>query len=153
MAIYNTKYEDEAEQMLTRAKALIKKGALVIMSEKHPQRTLKQNSYLRVILAYFASQYGCSVEEAKLDFYERRWNADIFVRKIYNKQGKQVNSLRSTTELTTAEMSTSIDRFRHFSQLEFGVYLPSPEDRDYLIYCEQEIERNKEFISVEQDDE
>lgn len=54
--------------------------------------------------------------------------------------------LRSSAELDTEEMSVSIERFRNFASSEVGIYLPSPNERELLIYMQQEIERNKEFL-------
>ena len=54
--------------------------------------------------------------------------------------------LRSSAELTTAEMSLSIDRFRNWSASVAGIYLPSANEQQMLVYAQQEIERNREFI-------
>lgn len=113
---------------------------------KQPGRTLSQNSYLHLLLGYFASQYGCSAGEAKLDFYKRTCNRDLFERKATNRQGREVKRLRSSAELTTDEMTLSIDRFRNWSAAVAGIYLPSAGEEQMLLYAQQEIERNKEFI-------
>jgi len=150
MSLFNSKYEDEAIKARARLEMLIKKGAVINLTGKHPQRSMAQNRYLYLILSYFASQYGCSVEEAKVDFFKRKWNPDIFIRITTNKKGREVAYLRSSAELTTAEMTTAVDRFRHHSMMEADIYLPSPEDRDFIVHCEQEIENNKEFIAYQE---
>lgn len=109
-------------------------------------RTLSQNSYLHLLLGYFGSQYGCSLDEVKIDIYKRTCNRDLFERKAVNKVGKEVTFLRSSAELTTAEMSLSIDRFRNWSASVAGIYLPDVNESQMLIYAQQEIERNDEFI-------
>lgn len=116
------------------------------ISRRQPRRTLSQNRYLHLLLGYFASQYGCSAGEAKLDFYKRTCNRDLFERKATNRQGREVKRLRSTAELTTDEMTLSIDRFRNWSAAVAGIYLPSAGEEQMLLYAQQEIERNKEFI-------
>ena len=63
-----------------------------------------------------------------------------------NKKGKEVTYLRSSAELTTGEMTLSIDRFRNWSASVAGIYLPSANEQQMLIFAQQEIERNKEFI-------
>lgn len=62
------------------------------------------------------------------------------------KKGKEVTYLRSSAELTTGEMTLSIDRFRNWSASVAGIYLPAANEQQALIYAQQEIERNKEFI-------
>lgn len=54
--------------------------------------------------------------------------------------------LRSSADLTKEEMTLSIDRFRNWSSSVAGIYLPSPEDGEMMIYMMQEVERNKEFL-------
>lgn len=147
MSLFNSKYKEEADKARARLELLIKKGAVINLTEKHPQRSLAQNNLLHLQLSYFASQYGCSEEEAKVDFFKRKWNPDIFIRVGVNKKGREITYLRSSAELSTDEMTTAINRFRYMSLTEADIYLPSPEDRDFIVHCQQEIENNKEFIS------
>ncbi len=62
------------------------------------------------------------------------------------RKGKEVTYLRSSAELTTGEMTLSIDRFRNWSASVAGIYLPAANEQQMLIYAQQEIERNNEFI-------
>lgn len=43
-------------------------------------------------------------------------------------------------------MTTAIERFRNYSVAQAGIYLPAPNENQFLIHIQQEIERNKEFI-------
>ena len=70
----------------------------------------------------------------------------MFERKTINKVGKEVTYLRSSAELSTGEMTISIDRFRNWSAALAGIYLPAANEHQMLIYAQQEIERNKEFV-------
>ena len=113
--------------------------------KRKAHRTLSQNAYLHLILGYFASQYGCTEDEAKLDFFKRTVNLPTFCPDGgTRKDGKP--KLRSTRALDKAEMSTAIDRFRNWSAIVAGIYLPSAEDHQMLIHAAQEIERNKEYL-------
>ena len=82
----------------------------------------------------------------KLTFIRRTCNRDLFERKAVNKKGKEVTYLRSSAELTTGEMTLSIDRFRNWSASVAGIYLPAANEHQMLIYAQQEIQRNQEFI-------
>ena len=99
-----------------------------------------------LLLGYFGSEYGCSLEEVKIDFYKRTCNRDLFERKTVNKKGKEITYLRSSAELTTGEMTLSIDRFRNWSASVAGIYLPAANEQQMLIYAQQEVERNNGFI-------
>ena len=144
--LFNLRNEYDVPKFKDYVNRLYAERAVVEVKRKNPARTLAQNSYLHLLLGYFGSQYGCSLDEAKIDFYKRTCNRDLFERKKTNKQGREVTCLRSSAELSTAEMTLSIERFRNWSAAEAGIYLPSPQERDMLVYAQQEAERNKEFI-------
>lgn len=144
--IFNLNNSFEHDRFKEYVNQLYKQKAIVEVKKKLPNRTLAQNSYLHLLLGYFGSEYGCSLDEAKIDFYKRTCNRDLFERKTVNKKGKEVTYLRSSAELTTGEMTLSIDRFRNFASSEAGIYLPSPNEREFLIHIQQEIERHKEFL-------
>ncbi|HBV19721.1 hypothetical protein [Phocaeicola plebeius] len=146
MSIFNLKNEYDIPKFKAYVNKLFQEHAVVEVRKKLPNRTLSQNSYLHLLLGYFGSEYGCSLDEAKIDFYKRTCNRDLFERKTVNKKGKEVTYLRSSAELTTGEMTLSIDRFRNWSASVAGIYLPSSSERDFLIHIQQAIENNKEFL-------
>lgn len=143
--IYDLKNPFDREKYEEYSENLIKQRAIVELKRKRPNRSLSQNSYLHVILSYFGCEYGCSMDEVKVDFFKRLCNKELFERIITNKQNKQIKILRSSADLDSQEMTTAIERFRNWSASE-GIYLPSPDEDQFLIHVQKEIERNKEFI-------
>lgn len=146
MSIFNLQNEYDIPKFKEYVNKLFKERAVVEVKRKLPNRTLAQNSYLHLLLGYFGSEYGCSLDEVKVDFYKRTCNRDLFERKTVNKKGQEISFLRSSSELTTGEMNLSIERFRNWSASNAGIYLPAPNEHQMLIHIQQEIERNKEFI-------
>ena len=144
--IFNLENEWEVPKFKEYVNKLFVKKARVEVKEKHPGRTLAQNSYLHLLLGYFGSEYGCSLDEAKIDFYKRTCNRSLYERKTINKKGQEITYLRSSAELTTEEMSMSIERFRDWSASVAGIYLPSANEHQMLAYAEQCIEQNKQFL-------
>lgn len=144
--IFNLNNPYEVQNFKDYVNKLFKQGGMVEVKRKSPKRSLAQNSYLHLILGYFGARYGVSLEEAKCDYFKRMCNKEIFERKGVNSIGKTVKYLRSSADLSTAEMTLAIERFRNWSSAVAGIYLPSPNEQSFLDYCEQEIERNKEFI-------
>lgn len=144
--IFNFANPYELDKYKEYINVLFKKKAVVEVKQKKKNRSLRQNSYLHVILSYFACEYGLSTEEVKLDIFKRTCNKDIFVKKKVNKFGKEIESVRSSATLNTGEMTTAIERFRNWSVSTLGLYLPSPQENDYIIHCMQVIEENKEFV-------
>lgn len=144
--IYNLSNPYDVERFKGWVDKMIAERKVVEAKRKDENRTIKQNSYLHLIISYFATQYGCGADEAKIDFYKRRCNRDLFERWRRNRRGDPVPYLRSSADLTKEEMTLSIDRFRNWSSSVAGIYLPSPEDGEMMIYMMQEVERNKGFL-------
>lgn len=138
------------DYQLTRFKEyvgrLYRERAVVEVTKKRPVRSLSQNAYLHLLLGYFATQYGCSADEAKLDFYKRLCNRDLYEVTVTNRQGRPVRTLRSSSALSTEEMSLSIERFRNWSSSEAGIYLPSAHEHQMLLFAQQEVERCREYV-------
>ncbi|MGL5262612.1 MAG: hypothetical protein ACRC9P_09535 [Bacteroides sp.] len=144
--IYDLKNPYDIGKFKDRVVELINQRAVVDLTKKNPNRSLSQNAYLHLILGFFAVEYGCSLDEVKLDFFKRKCNKEIFERRVINKQGKEITTLRSSADLDTMEMTTAIERFRNWSVSVAGIYLPSPDEDQFLIHVSQEIERNKAYI-------
>lgn len=143
--IFNLKNPYDKEKFKNYISKLYSEEAVVEVKKKLPNRTLAQNRYLHLILGFFACETGYSMEEVKLDIFKRFCNKEIFVRKKVNKRGVEIEHVLSSADVSTGEMTTAIERFRNYSSAN-GLYLPSPNEKDFLIYIEQEIERNKELI-------
>lgn len=144
--IYDLSNPYEVEQFKNHAKKCLDKSYVVTLTRKFPQRSLKQNNYLYLILSYFAAESGYSIDEVKIDYFKKTCNPDIFYRERENKRGTKIKYLRSTADLDSGEMTLAIHRFRLWSEFEAGIYLPSAEDGEFLIHCEKEVERNKEYL-------
>lgn len=144
--LFNLQNPYEHERFKAYVNKLFRDRSVVEVKKKSPRRTLSQNSYLHLLIGYFASQYGCSADEVKIDYYKRTCNRDLFERRATNRQGREITYLRSSADLTTAEMALSIDRFRDWSASVAGIYLPSAGEQEMLLYARQEVERAREFV-------
>jgi len=103
----------------------------VIELKVKTNRTRSQNNYLHLILTWFAMESGYTLAESKQIY--KSLNGDIF---FYIRPPEPMTFMRSTTDLDTAEMTETIEKFRNYSAKEADIYLPAPNERDYL----QEIE-------------
>lgn len=146
MALYDTSNPLQQKQFETRAASLAKSGKIVELTEKKPKRTDRQNRYLHVILGYFACETGNTLEYVKREYYKKLVNPEIFIRSVDDKYLGKIKILRSSSELDSAEMTTSVERFRNWSAAEADVYLASPDEERLLQLMEIEIERNKHYI-------
>ena len=138
--LYNTIEEQQAQACVNYLVRLIRKGKAIEVRDatRDLTRTLPQNRYLHVILAYFAGEYGCTPDEAKALF--KRCSRDIFVV-----QGKECQFVRSTASLSVEEMSTAIDRFIQWAA-EGGIEIASADDYKAVFAMQQEAERNRPYL-------
>lgn len=125
---------------------LLKRQVVVEVKEKKHQRSLSQNSYLHLCLAYFASEFGYDMETVKYDIFKRRVNPNIFARERTNKNGVSITYMRSTRDLDTGEMTTAIERFRNWSASNAGLYIPEPNEYDALLEAEKQIALYEKYL-------
>lgn len=143
--IYDLNNDLDRKRFLARCKSLYNNRKIVEVTDAS-KRTYKQNNYLHTILAFFALECGMDKNSVKQQLYKTLCNADLYVRKEFNpKLNMEVVVIRSSSELTTEEMSLSIDRFRKWSE-EQGIYLPSPEEQNYLEQMALMVEQNKRWL-------
>ena len=135
------------EQARKRLEALLSKEyGIIELSEVKPQRSIKQNKYLHLLLGFFASEYGETIEYVKEQYFKLAANRSIFLRERDDKLAGRVSYLRSTRDLDKGEMQMAIERFRNWSSINAGIYLPSADEHRLLELAEIEISRNKNFL-------
>ena len=144
--IYNLSSPLDKANFMLRAKKLAESGVIVELTEKKPRRSLPQNKYLHVILAYFGTQTGNTLEWVKQQYYKKLVNPDLFIREKEDKYLGRIKVLRSSADLDTSEFSLSVERFRNWAAQEAGVYIPSADEAILIQQMEIEIERNKDFL-------
>lgn len=136
----------DQQRFKTRCNHLYKQGGVVELTAKKGRRTIPQNSYLHLILGWFAIETGNTLDYVKTYYFKLYKNPDLFVVEKEDKHLGKVKVLRSSRDLTTAEMTTAIERFRNWASAEAGVYLPSPDEKSLLQYIEKESSRYKEYL-------
>ena len=143
--LYDLKNPLDRERFKRRCNALFKKQGIVELSEK-TIRSNQSNKYLHTLLGYLAMETGNTLEYVKEVFYKRTANKDIFVRIKDDELLGQTKYLRSSASLSQEEFSTSIDRLRDWSSQTAGIYLPSPNEEQFLASIEVEMSRYKQWI-------
>lgn len=143
--LYDLKNPLDRERFKRRCNALFKKQGIVELSEK-TIRSNQQNRYAHLLMGYLAMETGNTLEYVKEVFYKRAANKDIFVRIKDDELLGQTEYLRSSASLSKEEFSTSIDRLRDWSSQVAGIYLPSPNEEQFLASIEVEMSRYKQWI-------
>lgn len=145
--LYDCKNQLDKNNFLDRANMLARREDLVELRTRR-QRSLSQNSYLHCLFEYFGSQYGETAEYVKEKYFKLLVNEKFFVvgKSIDRFTGETRWALRSTTDLTTEEMSVCIDRFRNWSSKVAGIYLPTAEEGSLLRQCEIEVSKAQRYL-------
>ena len=113
------------EEYLAKAKS---NGDLIEVNNK-ASRSLKQNAYLHVLIAYFSAHKCVMKEYTKRVYLKRNVCRDIYVITRYDPiTMKDEENFRSTSSLTKEEMTMVIERFRNWSAREADLYLPSADE-------------------------
>lgn len=143
---YNLSLHIDRERFKRRCNALFKSGAYVELTDC-TKRTTAQNAYLHLIIGYLAIEVGVSLEYAKVNYYKAQANKELFALEVADPlTGEIKTDYRSTTALRKEEMALSIDRFRDWSALVAGIYLPEAGETDFLQEIDREIQNNQKHL-------
>lgn len=134
----------DKEKFKTRSVQLYHKGAKVELVEK-ALRTGRQNRYLHLIIGVVAMDCGVTLEEAKVWYFKRLVNPDIFIIKKQDNRGNEIESIVSSASVNKEQMSVAIDRFKRWAY-EQGIYIPEEGDEDLLKQIEIEMCRNRAYL-------
>lgn len=143
---YNLTNPLDVQNAKTRLDFLVKRGCIIELTEKKQKRTLSQNAYLHLLLGYFASQTGNTLEWVKQQYYKKLCNPDIFIGEREDRFLGRVKYVRSSADLRTDEMNMSIERFRNWAASEAGIYLPDPTSEAEIAAMQIEVERYKTYL-------
>nr|DAO41707.1 MAG TPA: NinB recombination protein [Crassvirales sp.] len=146
MALYDTSNPLDNANFMLRAKKLAESGKIVELAEKKPKRSLNQNAYCHLAISYFASQYGCTLEWAKAQYFKKLVNPDLFIREKEDKFLGKVKYLRSSADLDVTEMSLAIDRWRNWCSIQASIYIPNVDDYYSIQLMEVEIKKNEKYL-------
>ena len=144
--IYNLSSPLDVQNAKTRLELLIKRGCIVELTEKKQKRSLNQNAYLHLLLGYFASQTGNTLEWVTQQYYKKLCNPDLFIGEREDLFLGRVKYVRSSADLRTDEMNLSIERFRNWSAAEAGIYLPEATSEAEIAALQVEVERYKTYL-------
>ena len=144
--VYNLSTPLDVQNAKTRLELLVKRGCIIELTEKKQKRTLNQNAYLHLLLGYFASQTGNTLEWVKQQYYKKLCNPDLFIGEREDLFLGRVKYVRSSADLRTDEMNLSIERFRNWSASEAGIYLPEATSEAEIAALQVEVERYKTYL-------
>ena len=144
--IYNLANPLDAQNAKTRLELLTKRQCIIELTEKKAKRSLNQNAYLHLILGFFASQTGNTLEWVKQQYYKKLCNPDLFIGEKDDKFLGRIKYVRSSADLRTDEMNLSIERFRNWSAMEAGIYIPEPTNEAEIAAMQIEVERYKTYL-------
>lgn len=144
---YNLKNPIDCQRFKERVNQLYEGKEFVELKKINLERSIPQNSYLHLLIGWFSIEYGETTDYVKEYIFKRQVNKEIFETEFVNrKTGECRKGWRSTKALDTKEMTICIDRFRDYSSKEAGIYLPTPDEREYLKQVQIDMDKAKIYI-------
>ena len=142
--LYDLSNDYQRKAFLSKSNALLEKGAVVEVTEKS-LRTKSQNAYLHLLIGIVALETGNTLEYAKEVYFKRLCNRDLFVVTMTDSLAGHIELTRSSADLTKAQMSTAIDRFKRWGS-ENGIYLPDADDDTAIRQASVEMGRHQSYL-------
>ena len=108
----------------------------IYASDQKPQRTLRQNRYLRAIdsmIAGFTGDNPNDVHEYLIELHSEPVITSI--------KGLEVTHKMRTSSFDTRQMTNYIERVRQWSNDFLGFYIPAPDDVPDSILIEYDLKR------------
>ena len=143
--LYNAENPIDCQRATEKIKHLISKKKVFELSEKRKKRSISQNSYLHLILSFFALKTGYTLDEVKQEIFKKIVNPVTFYEGEFGELVK-IERWRSTANLDTKELTLCIDRFRDYVSKEAGIYLPEPKDLSMLRDIEIQVNNQKQYL-------
>lgn len=134
---YDLNHPVDLARFETRVLSLKLNKKRIELTEIRQNRTIKQNSYLHVVLSLYGIDSGYTLEEAKTLFKR-------LAGLVYEKDGNKF--LKSTSDMDTKELTDFIEFIREKSSIE-GCYIPTSEEyltNKYSI--DKEIDNHKNYL-------
>lgn len=142
--LYDSSNPIDVERAKKRFNSLLSSNKTFELSDKSI-RNISQNNYLHLLIHYLAGEIGETAEYTKEYLYKIAANKDIFLVYSTNTDDNSFY-VRSSSSITKEEMTLSIERFRNFASQTYDVYLPAPNEEEYLKHLQMEVQRNSKFI-------
>jgi hypothetical protein len=142
--IFNSEIALDKKRAIERFRFFLEKGKTFELVEKKQKRSIRQNSYLHLIISWYALEYGETASYIKQEVFKKQINKDIFEYEYINKKTGEIRiEYKSTSIIDKGQMTTAINRFRNYASKEAGIYLPEPTDIALLQQIENEIKNNQ----------
>jgi hypothetical protein len=136
----------QIEAAIEKIKMFERKGYSFELKRVVPPRSNRQNRYLHLILSMVAFEIGERLELVKQYIFKELVNPQIFiVEKEVANIGK-AKYIKSTADLDTKEMTIAIDRFRDFASQTLEMFIPPPDDKEFMEWANRECKNNWERV-------
>ena len=73
-------------------------------------------------------------------------NREIFAKQRVNRRGQPVTYWRSTADLDTKELTDAIEKFRNYSSMVAGLYIPEPNEEAALLEAQKQIALYEKYL-------
>ena len=126
--IYDLRIAEDQEAFKQDANDLYKRMAKVELRESRQKRSLSQNAIFHLWVAVIAEHFG----ELDLALMKDELKRIHLGERVYYSAitGEERTTINRTRDLSQDEMTDFLTRLKTWAESEYGILLPSPEDRE-----------------------
>jgi effector-binding domain-containing protein len=135
---FNLAIQVELDRANEQLRKLAAKEVVVDIKEVRKRRSIPQNSYYHLLVSYWGSQNGYSIEETKQLLKHEQ--LDLYG---YTREGHTF--FRSSADLSKEEMQQSIDRFIEYAESN-GTDMPRAIDENFMTWAENYVEQHGRYL-------
>lgn len=137
---FNLANQKDKEDAVNYFNSILDSDCILEINKKRKTRTVSQNAYLHLLLTYVCYQIGESLSYFKQVIWKQIIAPEVFKDEYKNPlTGEVRENWKSSSDLDTKEMTMAINKLKHWSSMELGIYLPDANETDLLIQIEKEI--------------
>lgn len=145
--IYNPQKEIDIKSAIEKLKYYIQKGRPFELKQMQVKKSINQNSYFHAIVSWFSFEYGEPADYVKQEIIKKIVCPEIFKTESVNKITGEVRAdWKSFAVITKDETTYVINKFRDYSSKQAGIYLPTPEEKDFLKEIEVQLKNNQQYL-------
>ena len=123
------------------------KTILIEVKIKHLHRTYNQNRYCHLLLKICALEVGENLEYFKEEYWKKNIAKDIFLSQYINPiSGKVRDDYKSSSDLTTKEMTDAIEKLKDWAATDLGIDLPEANMFELIRMMENKVESNSKWL-------
>lgn len=145
--IYNPRKEVDITRAIEKIKYFIQKGQTFELKRINQSKSLNQNNYFHAIVGWFSFEYGETPDYVKQEIIKKIVCPEVFKTEYVNKETGEIRTdWKSFAVISKQQTTYVIEKFRDYSSKHAGIYLPTPEEKDFIQEIQVQLKNNERYL-------